>query len=443
MKHLKEIIAQQSQKKIKLPMFDLALPFIPVVLGLFVLIVTYIFADPAPPSHLHISVARENGKYQEYARRYQEILARDGVMLEIVSSEGTLDSLKQLKDENTSIDIAFTLDGMHEGEDSDVNSLGSISYDPIWFFYKDSKIHNRLSDFTGKRIAIGKPGGGTQLLSKRLLQASGITPNNATLVESGREEAVKLFRQGKVDALFLIGSPETSYIIELALNPTVRTLDFDQADAYSRIFPFLHVHQLPHGTLDLHRNIPPQDARLLTTTTTLLVDSELHPAIVYLLMKAMTEVHGKATLLSKERVFPNTLDADFEISPDAKHYYKSGPPLLHRYLPFWLASLVERVGIVLIPLLAVMIPLVRLLPLAYRWLIKRRINRWYAELLALETQFVKGKDYDEYLRRLDWIEEQVEQLQVPLFFTEVSYVLKEHIDLVRRKMLRYKQSAQG
>lgn len=429
-------VTRHKDKKVKLPWFDVALPLIPVAAIVIALIVSFFFINPAPPHHIRISVARENADYQEYASQYRDILGRDKVTLEILPSEGALDSLQHLKDEDSGINVAFTQDGLHNGEDADAYSLGAISYDPIWLFYRGKKVYKRLGDFQHKKLAVGKPNSGTLVLSQRLLAANGITEQNTSLISTGRDEAVLQLKQGKLDAIFLIGQPDSPLIKELLLNPAIHPLDFDQADGYVRRFPFLHSLMLPHGTVDLRRNIPSQDLHLLATTTTIVVNDGLDSAIVYLLLQAMKEVHDRPTLLNREHTFPEDKDTDFDLSPDAQHFYRSGPPFLQRYLPFWLATSVDRWGIVLVPMFAILFPILRLLPQVYRWLIKRRINQWYGELIALEAELLTGTDKQEHLRRLDWIEEQVARLPVPLAFSDLSYVLKEHIDLVRRKIRR-------
>ena len=440
-----DALNKQKNKLLRMSMRDFVTSLGPFTfLVLIAMAAAYYFIDPAAPQHVVFSVGREDSEYREYATGYQIILARDNVALETRQSEGMLDNLQRLKDENSDIDVAFILDGLQEPqeqEEADIYSLGSISYEPIWVFYRDKSPHNRLADFAGKKIAIGSNGSGTQILSTRLLAASGVNTFNATLVASGRDEAINSFTKSEVDVIFLIGQPDSAPIKKLLSMKGVRVVDFDQAEAYTRQFPFLHELVLPHGTLDLKHNIPATDLNLLATTTTLAIRDDLHPAIVSLLMKAITDMHDGPGLLHKKHSFPKDTEIDFELSPDAMRYYKSGAPFLQRYLPFWLATLFDRIFIVALPLFALLIPLSKTAPQIYRWRIKRRINHWYRELILLETQLRSGKDFDEYLSKLEWIDEQVANVRIPLTFSDHSYVLKEHIDLVRRKILRLMSEA--
>lgn len=437
-------LAQYKRRLLATSLRDFATSSTPVVIALLIsLVVAYFYIAPAPTQHVVFSVGREDSEYQEDATHYQMILARDDVALETRQSEGTLENLQRLNDENSDVDIAFILDGLQNDHDGDLYSLGSVGYQPIWVFYRDRKNLNRLNEFAGKKIAVGKLGSGTQLMALQLLDASGVNSRNAKLIFSGDVDAIHSFEKGQVDAVFLIGQPDSEPIKKLLTLKGVRVLDFDQAAAYTRRFPFLHELVLPHGTIDLQHNIPSADLNILATTTTLVVRDTLHPAIVSLLMKAMTEVHEGPGLLHEKNAFPQARDFDFELSPVAEHYYKSGPPFLQRYLPYWVATLLDRMMIVALPIIALLIPLSKTAPQIYRWRIMRRINRWYRELILLEAQLRSGKDYDEYMRKLEWIDDEASHSPIPLAFSDHSYVLKEHIDLVRRKISRLKNSSGG
>ena len=408
------------------------------------LVIAYLFIDPAPPSHLLISTGSEDSAYQDFAKRYQEILARDHITLEILPSAGALANVQQLRAGSAGINIGFAQDGLNSSEriaGAELLSLGSIAYEPIWLFYRGNKTLSRLSELQGKRIAIGQPGSGTERFAQQLLTASGVNAGRSRLLPIGRDKANEQLQQGKIDAAFFVGAPDSALIRSLLGSARVRPMSFDQAAATVLQFPFLHHLVLPHGTVDLLRNLPRHDLHLLATTTTLVAHNNLHPALVALLMKALGEVHSAPTLLSKKHEFPSDKDDDFRLDPDAAHFYQSGPPLLQRYLPFWIANFIDRTLIFFLPLLALLIPLTKAVPQIYSWRIKTRIYRWYGELKFLETQLRSASephDYTTFLTKVDWIEEQVSHTTIPLSFSEHFYLLKEHIDLVRRKILRAK-----
>ncbi len=411
-----------------------------LVLALAASWIAYHYIDPAPPHRLVIMAGTEDSSYQDFAKSYQEILAEDGIQLVIRPSNGALDNHLQLRDPNTDVDLGFLQDGLNEtASDAEVDpvSLGSISYEPLWVFYRNKQPLTRFADLAGKRLGIGHEGSGTKLLATRLLAASGVTADNSKLQAVGRDEAAAQLLSGKLDAVFFIGEPDSAIVRQLAADPQVRILDLDQAAAIVRHFPYLHELHIPHGLIDLRRNLPAQDLTLLATTTTLAAREGVHPALITLLMKAMHETHASAGLLHSANEFPSAKDVDLELSKEAEHYYKSGPPLLQRYLPFWLATLIDRAALVLIPLLAVLVPVVRAVPQIYNWRIRRQIYRWYGELSFLETQLrdqATGVDIAAVIKQLDQIEEKVRQAKLPLTFAEHAFVLKEHIDFVRRRI---------
>lgn len=401
------------------------------------------FINPAPRMNLAIATGAEDSEYLDFAHAYAEQLKQDGVTLDIQSTGGAIDNIKRLRDPDDDVRVAFLQDGLSDTDesraaDSEVNlvSLGAVSYEPIWIFYRDTEPHSRLSALVGKRIAVGGNGTGTQVLALRLLRASGVTASNSHLVFAGRAESQKLLQDGKVDAAFFIGAPESRMVQDLIAYPGVRVMNLDQAEAATRQFPYLHHLVLPHGAIDMGRNVPAHDLNLLATTTTVVVTRSLHPALVSLLMKAMQTTHAKPDLLNAPKAFPSPKDTDFALSKDAEHFYQSGPPFLQRYLPFWLATLVDRAALAIIPLLAILVPLIKAAPALYGWRIRRRIYRWYGELKYLEIQAQSDEPMEsraELLKQLDQIESKVTHAVLPLAFSEHAYVLKEHIELVRRK----------
>ncbi len=402
------------------------------------------FIDPAPPRQVVITTGAEDSEYLEFAKSYAHELAQDGVTLEAQSSGGAMDNIKRLRDPQDDARIAFLQDGLSNTDestsaDSDVDlvSLGSVSYEPIWIFYRGKAVKTRLSALKGLRIGIGAQGSGTQVFAQRLLKASGVDASNSKLLNTANAEAQKLLHSGAVDAAFFIGAPESALVRAMMADPGLQAMDMDQAEAHSRQFPYLHHLVLPHGTLDLNTNLPAKDLNLLATTTTVVVTQSLHPALVALLMKAMQKTHAPADLLNAPHAFPSAKDVDFVLSKDAERFYKSGPPFLQRYLPFWLATLVDRAALAIIPLLAILIPVVRAVPALYAWRIRRRIYRWYGELKYLEIQvqtLSPEASREDILKQLSDIEHKVTHAVIPLPFAEHAYMLKEHIDLVRRKV---------
>ena len=410
----------------------------PVLLLVIFIVVGLKYVDPAPPDHLVISTGSGEGAYQAYAEEYQAILARQGIKLVTRPSEGAVENLSRLSDEKSDVDLAFVQGGLNtDGHSDDLVSLGRLYFEPIWIIYRHTKNLGRLSQLKGMRIALGREGGGTRQLALRLLGKSGISGENTRITALGGDAAAQALQRGAVDAAFFVGTADIPSIRMLLTDPGTKLMSIDQAEAHARIFPFLHHLVLPHGAINIEKNIPAKDVDLLAVTATLVARDNLHPALAYLILKAAREVHGGPGLFQKEHDFPADRDVDFPLSDEAERFYKSGSPFLHRMLPFWLATFVDRIIVLIIPLLAVLIPFTRIVPSLYAWRVRSKIYRWYGELAVLEAQIRANNDpaaRQKYLERLDWIESRVNLIRLPLAFSDSLYFLREHIELVRRKM---------
>lgn len=428
----------QEDLHVSLPLeaFKAALPYL--VALLLIAVAGYWLIDPAPPKKIVVSVSKQDGNYQAYASLYGVLLQEDGITLEIRESEGPLQSLEELRKEDADVDMAFMPGGVASSESTvGLVSLGSLYYEPLWIFHAEKRKVERLSDLKGRRIAIGRPGSGSHILSSMLLSAGGVTRENSTLLEVGDDEAANALRNGAVDAVFLSGVPTTPLIQEVAEMPAVALASLSDAKAYSRQFNFLHHLVLPEGALSLQSHIPPHEVQMLAPTVTLVARESMHQALVYLVLKVISRVHGGAGMLQQTREFPADKDADFEMSSQAAHFYESGPPFLDRYLPFWAATFVSRVLIILLPLAALAIPLSRVAPAVYTWLIKSRIYKLYGELRFLEMQLRNTQQPDElprFRKELDAIENKVNNLRLPVAFSSHLYELRSHIGLVRAKL---------
>ncbi|MDB5971246.1 MAG: C4-dicarboxylate transporter substrate-binding protein [Hydrocarboniphaga sp.] len=420
---------------------DLAATLGPVILiSAAAIAATLHFVRPAPPSRLVMAGGAESSNFRAVAVKYKAILARNGIDLEIVPSKGSLDNLGMLTDPDSGVDIALVQAGVTTKADtSDLISLGSMFPQPLIVFYRSAKPVTRLSELEGKRLAIGGEGTGTRFLALALLKANGIEPGDkTTLLDLEGEDARKALLSRQVDAIFLSGDSSSIAILrELMHADAVRLFDFVQADAYERRFRYLSKLQLPAGTFDLGENLPPQPLTMLAPSVELLAHSELHPALSDLLVEAAHEVHGKGTLLANPGEFPSPAQHDYPIGNDAARYYKSGKGIAYRYLPFWLASLVSRAAVILVPVLVVLIPGLRYAPNLYGWRINSRIYKRYGELMTLERaalQPITPEQRAALLTRLDEIEKAIISFNTPGAFADQIYVLRRHIRFVRENL---------
>jgi hypothetical protein len=404
------------------------------------------FFHSAPPNTITITSGPEGSVFRTNAEKYSKILARNGVTLKILTSDGSEENLKRLADPSFRVDVGFVQGGVVGELNIDkLVSLGSISYEPLLIFYRSLKPLEILSQMKGERLAIGPAGSGTQTLALALLKANGIEPGGATiLLDLAADDAVKALLEGKLDAVFLMGdSASIQNIRTLLRTQGIQLFDFVQADGYTRRIGYLNKLVLPKGSIDFGKNIPANDVNLISPTVELIARDDLHPALSDLLLETASEVHGRAGLFKRLGEFPTPLEHEFRISADASRFYKSGKSFLYKYMPFWMASLVNRALVVFVPMFLVLIPGLRSIPAIYRWRIRMRIYRWYRLLLALEQEMIANpasEKQEELIKSLNHIEGEVNKMKVPASFADQFYVLRGHINFVRSRLMDSTQS---
>lgn len=404
------------------------------------------FVDPAPPRTFVVSAATAGSPYYRYAERYKATFKRNGVALEVRESGGSFANLEALADPASGVHAGFVQGGLASSRDAPgLLSVGRVAYEPLWVFYGGSGRLERLADLKGRRVLVGPAGGGTSALAVRLLAANGVTADNATLINRELPDYVDLLAKGEADAGFLVLAPEARTIQRLLRTQNVRLMSFANAESYTQRFPFLTRLVLREGVVDFAANIPPADTTLIATTTAVLVREDAHRALVNLLAQALHEAHGQpaadagsdAQLFQRVGDFPLANDPEFALSEDARRVYRSGPPVLQRYMPFWVATMLDRMMVSLVVLVPILIPLIRFAPQIYNWRIRRRIVYWYGELKRLEAAARSARTGEEKaakLAELDRIEAAVDNIGVPLGFADRLYELRQHVELTRRRL---------
>ncbi|MFT4047996.1 MAG: TAXI family TRAP transporter solute-binding subunit [Solimonas sp.] len=409
-----------------------------VLLSAVAIFATLHFVRPAPPRHLRMAGGPDGSNFQAVAGRYRQILARNGIDLQIVPSHGSAENLDLLADGKA--DVALVQSGVTRGGGTeDLVSLGTMFRQPVTIFYRAARPITRLSELAGLRIAVGHEGSGTRVLALTLLDGNGIEPGGRTTffdLEGAAAGAALLAR--KVDAAFLSGDSASLDIVrELLHADGIRLFDFVQGEAYERRYRYLNRFELPPGAFDLGANLPDHRITVLAPTVELLAHGDLHPALSDLLVEAAQEVHGRGSLLQNPGEFPHAIEHDYPMSVDAARYYKSGKSVAYRYLPFWLASLVSRAAVVLLPIVVVLIPGLRFAPSLYGWRIRRRIYKHYGELMALERAVLEPMTPEQrtaIVEQLDRIEQAVVGTRMPGAFADQAYILRRHIRFVRGRL---------
>ena len=403
-------------------------------------VTAFTFFNTAAPRTLTITSGPAGSTFHRYAERYQKILAKEGVTLKILPSDGSSDNLQRLANPKMQVDIGFILGGETQNRNYDaLMSLGNINLQPLMVFYT-GKTRKLISEFKGKHLNIGPEGSGTNNLALAILKANGINPGEDTKLDmTDLDDPTNDLYTGRIDAVFLMGdSTDITVTRKLMRDKKINLFNFVQADGYVRRIKTLNKLWLPRGTLDLGLDIPRDDVELVGLTVQLIARDSLHPALSDLLLEAAHEIHSTAGFYRKRGQFPELQEGEFRSSPEANRYYTSGKSFLYRTFPFWLASLIARVLAVLVPLVLILVPLVKIAPAIYRWRFSSRIYRWYRVLLELERDAFKPdvspERREELLRQLDNIEASVNRITIPAPFGDLFYGLRSHINIVRNTL---------
>jgi TRAP-type uncharacterized transport system substrate-binding protein len=436
-----------------------------VLLGLVLLAVAYWILEPTPPRRVTLATGVEQGAYAEFGRRYAALLKEHGITVELRTTQGAAENAALLHDADSGVDIGFAQGGGSETAGDDLVSLGSVFYEPVWLFYRKDSARRLLGPRTpaagsaarhkpehsvaeasmaapgltglaqlaGWKLNVGAPGSGVPPLMERLLEANRLEPGSVTLLRQPLTPAVVDLLEGRLDAIVMASAPESQMVQMLLRTPGIELANLVQSEAYARRFPFMSHVVLPRGVADLAADIPPQDIHLIAPTATLVARKSLHPALMQLFVQAAQQVHGQAGWFQRRGEFPSPVNTERPIAPEAQRFYKDGPPWLQRYLPFWLANLFDRMWIALVAIIAVLLPLSRVIPPLYEFRIRSRVFRWYGQLRAVEEARSK-RPVDELLRDLEDIEARVGRVHIPLAYADELYALRSHIQLVRRRL---------
>lgn len=409
-------------------------PALLIVIAGFVL--AFQFVEPAPPDHVVMATGSPSGAYHRFGEDYARRFRAEGVDLGLQNTAGSTENLALLADADSGVSVAFMQGGI--GSPSaypDLVSLGSVYYEPIWVFVRGIREPRRLTQLTGQHVAVGGEGSGTRSVALKLLSENGITAQNTSFNDLGGTEAAEALRAGHVDAALFVTSVTSEIVQTLLAEPGVELMSFERADAYLRRNNYLSKVVLPEGTVDLAANLPGRDTVLLAPAATIVASPRLHPAHVDLMLLTMREMHRDGGHLEKRDEFPSASYVTYPLDPAARRFYDRGPPFLQRYLPFAVANLIDRLKIMILPLLTLLYPLFKVLPPAYSWRMRARVNRWYKELQALDDNVREGRVVrDDAVDALDRLEQSVEHVSVPAAYADRVYALRLHIDYLRQRL---------
>jgi TRAP transporter TAXI family solute receptor len=403
-----------------------------VVIGF---VVAYQYIGAPPPKRIAMAAGPADGAYYRFAREYAERLADDGVQLDVVTTMGSVENLALLR--RGDVSLAFVQGGTASEDDRrELQALGSLFLEPVWVLTRSTETTDRLTGLAGRRIAIGSELSGTHRLAERLLEANGIVAANTTLEAADNAQALRRLSSGSLDAAMFVASAEAPFLRDVLADPSLALLDFDRAPAYERKFSFLMPVVLREGVLDLARNIPPRDTRLVASAATLAARPDLNPRVIPAVLDAVTRVHEQGGVFEERRQFPSADLADLPMHPDARRYVLGGPSFLYRWLPYGTAVVLDRLKVLLLPLVALLLPLFRIAPPLYQWRVRSKIYRWYGAVRDIDMELLEDGTVDvaDLRARLRTLEREVAGVHVPLSYAGEQYHLRLHIRLLQERL---------
>jgi uncharacterized protein len=415
----------------------IVLPWAAFVLA--VLYIAYRLVDPLPPRHLAIAAGAAGSGYDNFARQYALILARHGVELEVRNSAGAVENLDLLLDATSGVQAALATFGVTQPRDEDIlYSLGGIYDAAIFIFYRNAEPITQFAQFRGKRLSIGVPGTALRSVILQVLKATNASDASTHLSDLDPTEAIDALIAGEIDVA-MFPSPLDGILLQRALAAEIRLMNVAQAEAIAKTVPGLKHVVLWRGLISLARDIPDSDVDLLASRNRLLVRKDLHPALQYLLLEAMREVHWAPGPFNRLGEFPAEQPNDLPLSPTAAAFYRSGPTFWQRYTSFWFTSLLNRIVFFVIPVAAMLIPVIGFAPRFFRWLYVRRINRLHRALGNVERELAQSVDrcrFVEYQTRIVEIESAVRLLKVARPFEVDLQRLRIHLRMVQEDISR-------
>ena len=412
-----------------------------IFLLVFAIAILIWFAKPAPPKKVFMATGI-GGSYKVLGEKYRDYFAQKGVHLQLIETHGSKENLEHLSDRKDPIQAAFVQGGMIASDElTGVESLGSVDYEPVWVFYRNKVFNERAHlsdrDIAKLKINIGPVGSGTHTQALNILKLNGLNSNSPNLLGLGNAEGVQALEHGEIDGVILVDGFDSLNVQKLIKNPDIKLASFQRADAYARLLPYFEELNVPMGGFDLGKNIPDHPIQLISTTTNLLIDNRLHPAIQVLFLEAAKEINGNKSYFSKAGQFPVYMNTEAPLSQEAKFFYEKGTPTLMKYLPFWLAEFLERMFFLLLPFAAFAYPIIKSIPTYRTNLAKKQINSIYKELDKFEQNTIDTFDpykRGEYIEILNEMERRVLNSKAAKLATADCYSLRNNIEFIRNAL---------
>ena len=405
-----------------------------------------IYLKPFPFTGISIATSYKGGDWYQFGEGAISLLKERGINLEVVATSGTIENAEELNDPKSKVNAGFVYAAaLSKDQQKGLYSLGSISYDPVWIFYRN-ELANKITtiqDLSKYKVSLPPKKSGSYILTKKLFQTNGIDiDSNPNFVSSSWEDLRANILSDKADIYIFITTMIDPLVEELIHSPNMTLFNFPGALAYQRKFDYLDAVTIPAGSINIEKKLPVRDISLIATTTTLAVRKDLHPSLqLALLMTSKQIIQDSSRLFfSKRNEFPDYFDPSIPISPTARNYYNYGPPKTTEYLPYWLVVFVDRFWFVLIVAFAIIYPLSKLNfhLRRFRFIIRERTH--YEMLLNMEKEItgkkLSSEEKEKLLKKLDMINKQALQHFVPVGEEADYFLFVNALQLLRNKIER-------
>lgn len=413
------------------------------------------FLDPAPPRHLVMTAGIEGGGYYQFGMALKERLAGEGLTLEVLPSSGSVDNLQRLTEADATVQLGLIQSGttslVAPQQVRELEALGSIYHEPLWLFQRRGAEIHRLTDLYARRVSVGADGSGTWAVVRSVFNQFGGQAGDADIANGNWQRlsgsaSVRALRAGELDAAFFVLPVTNAMVQQLLADADIELVNLNQVEALAARLPFLEQLSVPEGLLDLQHNIPAQRTEMLSPVATLVINEDFHPALASLVLRAASEVLQHGSVIDPAGQFPAATPAELPLSAEAEYYHERGVPFLQRYLPFWIASIVDRYVVLLIPFIAIMLPLVKSMGPLYAWRMRARVYRWYAHLRRVDRLIHRGtigQVLEREIEALLRLEDELTRVDVPLSYAHELYSLHLHVSYMISRLQQMREQPEA
>lgn len=400
---------------------------------------------PQPPRSLKISAGLPGDGTTQLALRYRESLAQLGISAEVLTHDKAHAALQALTGESPTASLALA-SGLHAAKlpgqsttELKLQSLAVIEREPVWVFSR-SPLVAKIKDLRGLRVGIVQDDALAASAAQLLLEHSKLQAGDVQWVGVQRSQLANLLIDGQLDAAIVLASANSEIVRVLTRSTAIQILGLEQVRGLvqreGRLRPFV----LPQGVIELRGDIPPRDLTMVSADLQLVIRPDMHPALQRTLLNIASQLHERPSFLQRQSEFPRLTDMDFPASPVAATALRNSKPWLEQFLPYGWAQLAQWLLLAFLPIMLAGVLLLTWMPSWFDWRVNALLQNFYGELKFLETEIESTAserpiEIRRLLQRIDDIDIQVMQLDLPPTYADRWYTLRSHLASARDRLL--------